>query len=525
MKKHIILLQLLLLTSCSIDNSSSYKSSINSNITYVKEESDDFIFEEYKNGYLISKYLKDESIVTFPSFYKNKKVIGIKNNVFEKNNNIEDIILSSNMIYFSNNCFENLNINYNFEKNNFYLKSEDNDKYLLVSYNNYEIDISSDCEVIFPFAIHESNIESLTIPSSVKYINSNSIDSCYLLEELKINSSFIFTNDNIFNNCERLKTIYIKNKIFSDDFIRNNDIIFLLNENKDYQIDNLIFNVKDIKKEDDVYYFLSNDNIGYVYKIDENSSYIMIKDSILFGNNIYDICKIYTKAFSSPYLESVILSDNIKEIDDYSFYNCVNLNNIKLPNYLNFISSNAFINCPNLTDLFIPYYTNKKNLNFNNSKLNLYYSSSYFENSNECRSKHYNVKKIFKKDKITYYINKEDNIVVGSADFDIEEVNLPNYITYDRKEYPVIKIANKAFYNCRKLKDIKLSINILTIENKAFYNCINLKYIYIPKNIKIIENEAFFYNNMLIEVEESADNCNYSNNFNSNNKVVYSVIR
>lgn len=525
MKKKLILLPLILLTSCSIDDSSSYISSINSNITYIKEESNDFIFEEYKNGYVISKYLKDESVVTFPSFYKNKEVIGIKDNVFEKNNSIENIILSSNMIYFSNNCFENLNLNYNFEKNNLYLKSEDNDKYLLVSYNSDEINISSDCEVIFPFAIQESNVKTLTIPSSVKYINSNSIDTCYLLEELKINSSFTFINDNIFNNCERLKTIYMKNKVFSDDYIKSNDITFLLNENNDYHIDNLIPNVKDIKNEYDVYYFLSNDDIGYVYKINENASYIMIKETVAFENDIFDISKIYLKAFSSSSLESIVLSDNIKEIDDYSFYNCLNLSDVKLPNYINFISSDAFINCPKLTDLFIPYYANKKNLNFNHSKLNLYYSSSFFDNNNECRSKHYDVKKIFKKDKITFYIDKDDNAVIGSADFDIEEVNLPNYITYNRKEYPVTKIANNAFYNCRQLKDVKLSINIFTIETKAFYNCVNLKYIYIPKNVKIIEKEAFFYNNMLIEMEESANNCNYSNNFNSNNKVVYSVIK
>lgn len=525
MKKKLFLLPFLLLTSCSINDSSSYITSNSSTISYLEEESDDFLFEEYKDGYLISKYLKDEETVICPSFYKNKEVIGIKDNVFEKNNNIEDIILSSNMIYFSNNWLENLNINYSYENNNLYLKSEDNDKYLLVSYNSDEIVISSDCEVISSFAIKERNIKSLTIPSSVKCINNNAIDSCYLLEELKIKSNYNFINDKIFNNCERLETIYIKNKIFSDNFIRSNDITFLLNEKKEYKIDNLISNVKDIKKEDDVYYFLSNDDIGYVYQIDKYSSYITIDNSILFDSGLFLISKIYQKAISSSNLESIALSNNIKEIEDDCFYNCLKLNDVKLPNYINYISSNSFNNCPKLTNLFIPYYANKKNLFFYNSKLNLYYSSSYFDNRNEVRSIHFDVKKMFKKDKITYYIDKDDNAVVGSADFDIEEVIIPNYISVDQKQYPVIKISNNAFYNCFKLNEVKISINILTIESKAFFNCINLKYIYIPKNVKNIEKEVFFENNMLIEVEESANTCSYAKNFNSNNKVVYSVTK
>ena len=66
----------------------------------------------------------------------------------------------------------------------------------------------------------------------------------------------------------------------------------------------------------------------------------------------------------------------------------------------------------------------------------------------------------------------------------IKSVSVKTYITYVGKKYKIVKIADKAFMNCKKLTKVTVGKNVKTIGKKAFANCKALKTVQIPKGLK-----------------------------------------
>lgn len=66
----------------------------------------------------------------------------------------------------------------------------------------------------------------------------------------------------------------------------------------------------------------------------------------------------------------------------------------------------------------------------------------------------------------------------------IKSVSMKTYITYGGKKYKIVKIAVKAFMNCKKLIKVTVGKNVRTIGKKAFANCKALKTVQIPKGLK-----------------------------------------
>lgn len=53
-------------------------------------------------------------------------------------------------------------------------------------------------------------------------------------------------------------------------------------------------------------------------------------------------------------IESVIIPEGVKHLDEYTFYNCSNLKNVELPNSLLSINRGCFVDCDSLVELVIP---------------------------------------------------------------------------------------------------------------------------------------------------------------------------
>lgn len=70
------------------------------------------------------------------------------------------------------------------------------------------------------------------------------------------------------------------------------------------------------------------------------------------------------------------------------------------------------------------------------------------------------------------------------TDKKLKNVSIKDIITYKKKKYKVVKIADKAFMNCKKLKKVNIGKNVKTIGKKAFANCKALKTVQIPKGLK-----------------------------------------
>lgn len=73
-----------------------------------------------------------------------------------------------------------------------------------------------------------------------------------------------------------------------------------------------------------------------------------------------------------------------------------------------------------------------------------------------------------------------------------EVVVVPESITQNGTQYKVVKIADGAFKNNKKLKTVVMGSNVTTIGKDAFYGCSNLKTVTIGKNVKEIGARAFY---------------------------------
>lgn len=136
---------------------------------------------------------------------------------------------------------------------------------------------------------------------------------------------------------------------------------------------------------------------------------------------------------SSPY-EQIILPEGIINIEEYAFYQLVNMHTIELPSTLKRIEEYAFNSCYSLSELYLP-------------------------------------------DHLEY---------IGEGAFlyceGLEIVEIPPC---------VVKIDKEAFKHCSSLSTLRLSEGLKNIEEGAFTGCSSLSAVEIPSSVKRIGNNAF----------------------------------
>jgi len=70
------------------------------------------------------------------------------------------------------------------------------------------------------------------------------------------------------------------------------------------------------------------------------------------------------------------------------------------------------------------------------------------------------------------------------------DIDIPSFVEYKGKQYPVVCIDAKAFDKA-EITSVNIPEGVLSIERHAFQDCINLKSIVIPNSVKTISTAAF----------------------------------
>ncbi len=91
----------------------------------------------------------------------------------------------------------------------------------------------------------------------------------------------------------------------------------------------------------------------------------------------------------------------------------------------------------------------------------------------------------------TYEISADGATFVKPAKKNAASVKIPATITVGGKTFPVIKIADNAFKNNKKLTKVTIGPNIKEIGKNAFANCAKLKTVSGGANVEIIGDSAF----------------------------------
>ena len=166
--------------------------------------------------------------------------------------------------------------------------------------------------------------ESVTIPNTVKNIETSSFASCIKLKNVQIENGLEKIGDYAFLSCYELEEIKIPNSVQS--FGTKS-----FGSCKTLKKINIPSGITEIPES--------------MFSICTELSEIDLPDTVT---------KIGYQAFSSSGVKSVHMSQNIQTIQDWAFYACNNLLDIDLPNGLKDVGSMAFGNCTSLQTLIIP---------------------------------------------------------------------------------------------------------------------------------------------------------------------------
>lgn len=210
------------------------------------------------------------------------------------------------------------------------------------------------------------------------------------------------------------------------------------------------------------------------------------------------------------FLENIVLPDNIKRIEQYTFTYCFALKTIHLPDNLEYLGKIVFAQCSKLESIDIPdkvyaigygCFNNCFSLTSINIPANVYtiaptnvsMPGSYkngvgpFKGCSKLKeiTVDSNNKLFYSKDGVLYY--KDNDIVILYA-YPSAKEETSFIITKD-----VTTIRDSAFYGATHLTkiDAEEDSKLKKIEIESFSSCINLNYIYIPKTVLSIKINAF----------------------------------
>ena len=190
--------------------------------------------------------------------------------------------------------------------------------------------------------------------------------------------------------------------------------------------------------------------------------------------------------------ESVMLQENADmygysldritstDINQYAFYDCIDLVKIRLPDGIKWISNNAFSGCINLVDVVLPdtltsinnqaFYKCKNLLTFNMPNNVTTMGSYTFYGCTNLQT--------------VVLSNKLNNV----GEYAFADCSSLQTITFPQN---LVSIGNRAFDDCTSLSSITIENGVKRIGQYTFANCTNLESVYFPNSITEIGSWSF----------------------------------
>lgn len=237
-----------------------------------------------------------------------------------------------------------------------------------------------------------------------------------------------------------------------------------------------------IKKQQNLDYFVDeiilNDNIKKIEPFTFNN---LNAKTVILSNNLQNIGN---GAFSQSKIEKIIILDSVINIDEYAFKGCKNLKFVSLSNNIKILNQSTFNNCINLKEIILP--SNLKKIGhecFRGSGLeNIVIPNNVHIIDSFAFCDCINLKNIKLPE------NKRFERLGVSIFQDCEKLNnviIPNSVK---------SIGGQCFSNCKSLTNIKFPNKLEYLCLASFYNCLSLKEItIINKNLKptCIDEQVF----------------------------------
>lgn len=184
--------------------------------------------------------------------------------------------------------------------------------------------------------------------------------------------------------------------------------------------------------------------------------------------------------FNCVRLKSVVIPDSVKAIGRSAFEGCTSLTSITIPENVTKIGESAFRNCSGLSSITIPSSITKLRQNTLEGCTSLV--SVDLPNSVTTIGK-----AVFKRCTSLSSFVISDSVTQIDENVFCDCFGITSVVIGKR----MTKISGGTFENCKKLTSVIIPNGIKTIGIKAFKNCENLKSITIPDGVTGILSEAF----------------------------------
>lgn len=198
---------------------------------------------------------------------------------------------------------------------------------------NGEHPIKRICEEAF---LNKTNIEQITLPSSLEEINYASFKGCSGLEAINIPETLEYIGTEAFAGCSSLTKIVLPNSLtrMGGDILKG------------------CVGLKEISVP---FVGSSSDKVGYFgYLFGDVNSNEDVPDSVekvIITGNVY----IDNNAFCEcDKIKTVILGDGVSSVGSYAFYDCHDLKTVKLGKNVGRVYASAFELCGNIESIVIP---------------------------------------------------------------------------------------------------------------------------------------------------------------------------
>ena len=168
------------------------------------------------------------------------------------------------------------------------------------------------------YAFAESDIESISLPDTLKTIGAHAFSDCTELQQITIPSSVTSIGDYVFTGCEKLENV---------EFFAN------INRIPMYSFENCT---------------LLN-QVSLAETVTEVGGYAFSGCSALGSFPFDHIQAVAASAFSGSGLQEVTLPATVSQLNSLTFANCGNLTYVEIPASVSYIAFNAFKNNQNMT--------------------------------------------------------------------------------------------------------------------------------------------------------------------------------
>lgn len=348
-------------------------------------------------------------------------------------------------------------------------------------------------------------LKSIVLPDSLQSVPEGLFYGCVNLRNCAIGDGVVNVDNYAFSGCRNLENLIIGKNVAvvgnGQLVIDNNSSLHLdiksqnvaFGENAFAKLETInvtTYSLENIAKLDIFATFsaIYTDENGYV-TFKKESGIVEVADSYYAGS--LDLNAVQTKgafvidsiakgAFEdNAALEQIVLPDGINFIPERAFASCINLSRVQIPESVEIIENKAFFNCNRLTffnidknidsigeDAFegcenICFAVNKSSLGFVGGK-DVFKSRPYVLNCKKLE---------LSEDGYVYGV--EDNgyvTVCDNIDKALSDIVLPGQI--NGKE--VAKISDNSFYNNIRLRNFYIPNTLALIGENSFVNCFDL---------------------------------------------------